>query len=220
MTELTPGKIVIMDYERLSRDALPAACAQLAGADPYLAELVARNGVPPLWSRRPGFATLVQLIIEQQVSLASAAAVYARLKERLATVTPAGLLALSDAALLQCGFSRQKSRYCRLLAQTLVEGRWRLADMHRAPGQQAFEQLTAQTGIGPWTAQVYLLMALRHPDIWPLGDVALIRQFEKVMPVKSMESRRAKRRIRQWSPWRSVAARLLWHDYLIERNRA
>jgi len=209
-----------MDYERLSRDALPRACAMLAARDPQLAALVERNGVPPLWSRRPGFATLIQLILEQQVSLASAAAVYARLRARLTRVTPADFLTLSDGALLDCGFSRQKTRYGRLLARSLNDGDWRLADLHRAPRRQAFDQLTAQTGIGPWTAQVYLLMALRHPDVWPPGDIALIRQFEKVMPVRSVHSQRALRRIRSWSPWRSVAARLLWHDYLIERNRA
>lgn len=209
-----------MDYQRLDRDALARGCESLAQRDRYLARLFERNGVPPLWSRRPGFATLVQLILEQQVSLASAAAVYGRLVKMLDSVEPACFLTLSDAQLLSCGFSRQKTRYVRLLASGLDDDAWRLRDLHRARAADARSILISQTGIGPWTADVYLLMALRHPDVWPPGDVALIRQFEQCMPVRSVESRRARLRIKSWSPWRSVAARLLWHDYLIERGRA
>ena len=209
-----------MDYQRLDRDVLLTGCESLAATDARLGVLFARNGVPPLWSRPPGFPTLVQLILEQQVSLASAAAVYQRLVDSVDRVTPALFLALSDSALLACGFSRQKTRYSRLLATNLTEGTLRLSQLHRANKDEARAQLIAQIGIGPWTADVYLLMALRHPDVWPPGDVALIRQFEQTMPVRSIDSRRARTRIKSWSPWRSVAARLIWHDYLIERGRA
>jgi DNA-3-methyladenine glycosylase II len=209
-----------MDYERLNRDTLGLACLELAQCDNRLGELHARNGVPPLWTRRPGFATLVQLILEQQVSLASAAAVYARLKTKLKRVAPAEYLRLTDKQLAACGLSRQKMRYTRLLAERLDRGDWRLRDLHRASAHDARALLIDQVGIGPWTADVYLLMALRHPDVWPPGDVALIRQFEKLMPVRSIDSRRGKQIIRDWSPWRAVAARLIWHDYLIERGRS
>lgn len=208
-----------MNYERLNRDTLATACADLAQRNEQLAELFARNGVPPLWTRRPGFATLVQLILEQQVSLASAAAVYARLKKKLPRVAPAEYLRLTDKQLAACGLSRQKMRYTRLLAERLDRGDWRLRDLHRAPAEDARALLIDQVGIGPWTADVYLLMALRHPDVWPPGDVALIRQFEQVMPVRSIDSRRGKKIIRDFAPWRAVAARLIWHDYLIERGR-
>ncbi|MFK7885544.1 MAG: DNA-3-methyladenine glycosylase [Gammaproteobacteria bacterium] len=208
-----------MNYERLNRDTLAVACRDLARQDDRLGELLARNGVPPLWSRRPGFATLVQLILEQQVSLASAAAVYTRLKKKLKRVAPADYLHLGDKQLAACGLSRQKMRYTRLLAERLHRGDWRLRDLHRATAEDARALLMDQIGIGPWTADVYLLMALRHPDVWPPGDVALIRQFEQVMPVRSIDSRRGKQIIRDWSPWRAVAARLIWHDYLIERGR-
>lgn len=209
-----------MDYRRLDRESLLEGCHALADGDARLRELFVRNGAPPLWSRRPGFATLVQLILEQQVSLASAAAVYRRLREVVDRMTPIAFLALSDDTLLSCGFSRQKTRYVRLLATNLQDKQWRLADLHRATEDEARALLVAQIGIGPWTADVYLLMALRHPDVWPPGDIALIRQFEKLMPMRSIDSRRAVQRIRQWSPWRAVAARLIWHDYLIERGRA
>lgn len=209
-----------MTYRPLDREAMGAGCRELAQMDDVLAELYERNGQPPMWTRPRGFATLVQLILEQQVSLASAAAVYARLEKVLPRMGPAQYLALSDDQLKGCGLSRQKMRYTRLLAQRLSEGSWRLADLHRASVEEARGMLTSLTGIGPWTADVYLLMAMRHPDVWPPGDVALIRQFEKVMPVRSIESRRSVARIRSWSPWRAVAARLIWHDYLIERNRA
>jgi DNA-3-methyladenine glycosylase II len=208
-----------MDYPMLDAASLQQGTRALAGRDAALGELVARNGVPPLWARPRGFATLVQLILEQQVSLASAAAVYRKLRGRIARVTPAAFLQLDDAALQACGFSRQKMRYCRLLAEGLVARRWRLGHVHRAPAASAREMLMAQTGIGAWTADVYLLMALRHPDVWPPGDVALIRQFEETMPVRRIDSRRAQSIIRSWRPWRSVAARILWHEYLRARGR-
>ncbi|MEO1575110.1 MAG: DNA-3-methyladenine glycosylase 2 family protein [Pseudomonadota bacterium] len=209
-----------MTYPTLNREAVAQGCRVLAQQDEVLAELYQRNGVPPMWTRPRGFATLVQLILEQQVSLASAAAVYAKLENVLSRVAPAEYLALSDETLRSCGVSRQKIRYTRLLAEKLQRGEWRLSDLHRAPADDARTMLTSLTGIGPWTADVYLLMAMRHPDVWPPGDVALIRQFEKVMPVRSIDSRRSVARIRSWAPWRAVAARLIWHDYLIERNRA
>lgn len=208
-----------MDYARLDKESLRIATQALARRDVALGALVARNGVPPLWSRPPGFATLVQLILEQQVSLASAAAVYRKLKATLPRVTPTGFHALTDATLRECGFSRQKIRYCRALAEQLVRRKWRLQDLHRAPTADSRAQLMAQIGIGAWTADVYLLMALRHPDVWPPGDVALIRQFEQSLPVRKISSRRSQQIIRSWQPWRSVAARILWHEYLRARNR-
>lgn len=208
-----------MDYRRLDRDTLREGALALAASDAHLAALVERNGVPPLWARPTGFATLVQLILEQQVSLASAAAVYRKLRKRLPRVTPAGFAALSDRSLRACGFSRQKMRYCRALADSLIAGDFKLAALHRAPAGEAHAMLTAQLGIGAWTADVYLLMALRHPDVWPPGDVALIRQFETSLPVRSIDSRRARGIIRSWQPWRSVAARILWHEYLAVRDR-
>lgn len=212
--------LLSMTYTRLNREAVALGCEELAARDEQLAQLYKRNGEPPMWMRPRGFATLVQLILEQQVSLASAAAVYAKLKVMLPRVAPAPFLQLSEARLRACGFSRQKIRYTRLLAEGLRDKHWRLADLHRAPREEARTMLTALTGIGPWTADVYLLMAMGHPDVWPPGDVALIRQFEKVMPMRSIDSRRSAQRIESWAPWRSVAARLIWHDYLIERNRA
>ena len=209
-----------MTYTRLNRETVEQGCRELAQRDEVLATLFERNGVPPMWTRPTGFATLVQLILEQQVSLASAAAVYARIRALLPRMTPRTYLDLGEARLRSCGVSRQKIRYTRLLAEGLAQGDWRLADVHRASAEGARVALTALTGIGPWTADVYLLMAMRHPDVWPPGDVALIRQFEKVMPMRSIDSRASVRRIRNWSPWRAVAARLIWHDYLIERKRA
>ncbi|MEM6638495.1 MAG: DNA-3-methyladenine glycosylase 2 family protein [Pseudomonadota bacterium] len=208
-----------MTYVRVDRDTLRAGCEVLAQRDEVLRALLERNGVPPLWDRPTGFPTLVQLILEQQVSLDSAAAVYARLKTELSRVTPKRVLLLSDEAFRSCGVSRQKSRYIRLLAEQIDKKVFRLSDLHRAEASRARAMLISLTGIGPWTADVYLLMAMRHPDVWPPGDVALIRQFEKCMPVRSIESRRSVQRIQSWSPWRAVAARLIWHDYLIERGR-
>ena len=209
-----------MTYEPLDREAIVLGCRELAQRDDVFAALFQRNGVPPLWTRPRGFVTLVQLILEQQVSLASAEATYQRLRKAMRRITPKAYLAMTDEALRECGVSRQKIRYTRLLAEQIESGDLRLRQLHRMDKAQARARLTALTGIGPWTADVYLLMAMRHPDVWPPGDVALIRQFEKCMPVRSIESRRSVKRIVSWAPWRAVAARLLWHDYLIERNRA
>ncbi len=209
-----------VDYQRLDRKTLEAGARRLARGDKELRALIAANGYPPLWARRPGFGTLVQIILEQQVSLDSAAAVYAKLSALVPSMTPANFLRLGDEALRRCGFSRQKARYCRELAARLASGRLRLRDIHRGSASRARELLLEQIGIGDWTADVYLLMVLRHPDVWPPGDIALIRCFDEIKPRSVTRSPTAvNAAIESWRPYRSVAARILWHQYLKRRNR-
>ena len=206
-----------MNYARLTRDTLATACTELADRDRTLRTLLARNGLPPMWTRRPGYATLVQLILEQQVSLDSARATYARLQRTARTVTPAALLALDATALRQIGFSRQKARYVHALSRQIEDGELNLRTLARTSAEEARGTLLSILGVGPWTADVYLLMALRHPDVWPPGDVALEQAFAEH---KTPRSERGRERIlNRWRPWRSVAARVLWHDYLAQRGR-
>jgi len=192
----------------------------LAEADADLGEVVARHGSPPLWGREPGFPTLLRIILEQQVSLASARATYERLLTAIPTLTPAALLNLDDAALRTAGFSRQKASYARDLARSLADRTLDLVDLESKSDDDARLELTRLRGIGTWSADIYLLMALRRSDIWPRSDLALATA---ALEVKRLDRRPApdelERLATRWRPWRAVAARILWHHYLSTRRR-
>jgi DNA-3-methyladenine glycosylase II len=205
----------------LNNASLTAAVDELAARDADLAGIVARFGPPPLWDREPGFATLVHLILEQQVSLASAAAAFDRLRAVADPLTPARFLGLTDAELLAIGFSRQKARYGRALAEAIETGALDLAALHASDDDTVHRALQSVPGIGPWTSTIYLLMVLGRPDVWPVGDIALAAA---VGEVKGLDRRPEPEEMAQlgeaWRPWRSVAARLFWHDYLGRRGRS
>ena len=204
---------------RLDRALLRRAVAELAARDPDLAAVRRSFGVPPLWARRPGFSALVRIILEQQVSLASARAAFERLRGAVDRLTPRAFLELDAATLRRVGFSRQKAGYCRALAEEIVGGRLRLADLARMDDESAHERLTRLPGVGRWTADIYLLMALGRPDVWPRGDLALARAAQRVkgLPRRPDDDELAAM-AEAWRPWRAAAARLLWHDYLSRRR--
>lgn len=191
----------------------------LTRRDPDLAAIVRAYGPPPMWGRRPGFATLIHIILEQQVSLASARAAFRRLQAAINPVTPRRLLTLTDAQLKQIGFSWQKTVYARHLATAIVEGRFRpqaLASLHDDAVREALVELK---GIGHWTADIYLLMCLRRPDIWPSGDLALAVAAQKAKRLAERPGPHDLLTLAEgWRPWRAVAARILWHAYLSERR--
>jgi DNA-3-methyladenine glycosylase II len=188
--------------------------------DEQLAAVVKTYGQPPLWVREPGFASLVYIILEQQVSLASARATFARLKTAVNPLTPRRFLKLTDGELLGVGFSRQKTLYTRLLAESLSRRYFNLRDLHQLHDDSARKMLIAFKGIGRWTADIYLLSALRRPDIWPTGDLALATA---VQDVKGLRRRPSPEHLEAlsapWRPWRAVAARLFWHAYLSKRGQ-
>lgn len=188
----------------------------LAECDEDLAGILKTFGLPPFWQRDPGFPTLVYLILEQQVSLASAKAAYQRLLAAAgAPLHPQRFLKLDGRALKRIGFSRQKAGYCRLLAQSIHERRLNLEDLAQLDDEAAHTELVRIKGIGPWTADVYLLMALRRPDVWPVGDLALQKAVRRVKRLRKHPAPERLEKIGEaWRPWRAVAARLLWHDYL------
>ena len=207
-----------MTIKPLNERSLAAACRELS-ADPHLRVVHESYGVPPLWDREPGFSTLLQIILEQQVSLASAKACFDKLTAWLGNVTPEGLLSMSDAELKAVGFSRQKTAYARHLSEALLEKRLQLDRLHLLSDAQVKERLIKLKGIGEWTSDIYLLMALLRPDVMPKGDIALHSAWHRLSGESKPSSDEFLVIAERWKPFRSVAARLLWHFYLSTRRK-
>jgi len=199
----------------LTRPGLRRASRALAARDPDLARVLEQFGTPPLWEREPGFPTLVLIILEQQVSLASAQAAFTRLLARASPLTPQSFLALDDATLRAAGFSRQKAAYGRHLAALVEAGALDLGALARAGDEEARAELLKVKGVGPWTADIYLLRALMRPDVWPTGDLALAVAAHEVKRLPARPTYAQLDDLAQsWRPFRAVAARLLWNYYL------
>lgn len=197
--------------ERLQARGIRYLCRR----DADLARVVETHGPPPIWSRPQGFATLLFIILEQQVSLASARACYEKLLATVRRLTPRTFLKLDDRTLLAIGFSRQKRDYCRGLAQAVLSRGIDLGEVARLDDDEARTRLMALKGVGRWTADIYLMMALMRMDVWPVGDLALATAAQKVKRLRTRpDPERLETLGRSWRPWRSVAARILWHDYL------
>ena len=204
---------------RLTTCSLGRAVDALVSVDPDLARVVSAFGHPPLWERPPGFPTLVYIVLEQQVSLASARAAFDRLAAA-GPVTPDFFLRLSDQELLAIGFSRQKASYCRGLATALASAELDLSAIDELDDQEARAALLQLKGIGPWTADIYLLMALLRPNIWPIGDLALVQALQEVKELDRRPTAAEALAIAElWQPWRAAAARILWHWYLSTPRR-
>jgi DNA-3-methyladenine glycosylase II len=186
-------------------------CDHLATTDPHLAAIIQNNGYPPFWSRENTFETLVHVILEQQVSLASALSA-------LNKVTPARLLMLTDEELKACYFSRQKTTYVKYLAEALLSGQLNLTELEELHDEEVRTQLTALKGIGNWTADIYLLMVLHRTDIFPIGDLAIVNAFKRLKQLPTTTTKDELVVLAEtWRPLRSVAAMLLWHYYLSPR---
>lgn len=191
---------------------------RLAKTDEHLAFVVDRYGPPPLWDRPQGFETLLQIILEQQVSLASAKACFDKLQKRLKRVTPQRLLALDDVEMKRVGFSRQKTAYARHLAEALVNKTFDLADLCNRIDRDVKAELMQLKGVGEWTSDIYLLMALLRPDVMPKGDIALHTAWHNLSGGPRPTSEEFLVVAERWKPYRSVAARILWHFYLSEKD--
>lgn len=202
----------------LTTRKLATACRSLAAGHPIFARVHAKYGTPPLWDREPGFATLLQIILEQQVSLASAKACFDKLAAFVGNVTPDSLLSLDDGELRAIGFSRQKTAYARHLSEAVLRGHIDLDSLHELPDAEVKAELTKLKGIGEWTSDIYLLMALLRPDVMPKGDIALHAAWQKLSGRPKPVSDEFLAVAEQWRPFRSVAARLLWHFYLSEKR--
>jgi len=173
-----------------------------------------------LWGRRPGFPALVRIILEQQVSLAAALSLYRRLVRHLGGMTPPLMHAMGEAGLREFGLTRQKARYCHGLAVQVMDKGLDLSRVAKLPDDAGRSILLSVPGLGPWSVDIYYLMALRRPDVWPEGDLALASALRDVKRMRDVPTREMQREIAAaWSPWRSVAARLLWAHYLEARGK-
>ncbi len=190
------------------------AVRALSRKHPPLGAIARQYGTPALRLRRPGFATLVQIILEQQVSVASGQAVYRNLKKLAGGLRAENLVQLGESKLRTAGLSRQKARYCHSLAQVVDAGELKLAALNRLDDDGCRELLMQQPGIGRWTADIYLLVAMGRPDVWPAGDLALQVAQAEILGLKSRPGHDESDELAaQWRPWRSVAARLHWLAY-------
>ena len=194
-------------------------CDKLAKKDKHLRKIITTHGYPPMWQRKPTFETLVHIILEQQVSLASAKAALVKLREKIGRITPENLLDLTDAEMKSCYFSRQKMIYARQLASVIVNGELSLKKIQKSPDDEIRNELKKIKGIGDWTVDVFLVMALQRTDIFPVGDLAVVQSLKKVKQLPHGVTKEEILLIAEsWKPHRSVAAMILWHNYLRQKR--
>ena len=194
-------------------------CDQLAKKDKDLRAIIKEHGYPPMWTRPATFQTLILTILEQQVSLASAFAAFKKLRARIGYVTPAKILSLSDEDLRSCYFSRQKIVYARELANAIQSKSLQLKKLEQAHEEEVRLTLKAIKGIGDWTVDVYLMHALQRTDLFPLGDIALVNSLKTVKKLPKDISKEKMLAIAEaWRPNRTIAAMILWHDYIKKRG--
>lgn len=190
-------------------------CDKLAALDSDLAMIINTHGYPPMWTRPNNFESLVHIILEQQVSLASALAALHKLRDRLEQITPESFLTLTDEELKACYLSRQKTIYTRALAAALSERRLDLVLLEKLPDEDVRAELIKLKGIGNWTIDVYLMFALQRTDIFPVGDLAAVNALMRVKKFPAGTSKESLHEIAtDWKPYRTVATMLLWHLYL------
>ena len=193
---------------------LDTALAALANADPRFAALVAKAGRPPLRRRADGFAGLAAIIVAQQLSTASANAIWGRLAAAFNPLEPAAILRARPARLKRLGLSAPKIRTLKAIARAVVRGELALTALDKLSADQAHAALTVVHGIGPWTADIYLLSALGHADAWPAGDLALQEAAKVAFALPARPTAKEMHVLAErWRPWRAVAARVLWTYY-------
>ena len=198
---------------------LVTICNRLAKKDDVIKSIIEQYGYPPFWNRRASFETLVHIILEQQVSLASAKAALTQLKEKVGSVTPPKILLLSDAALKTCYFSRQKIVYTRCLAQAVIDGEITISKLENLPDEEIRAALTKIKGIGNWTVDVFLMMVLHRTDLFPTGDIALMNSVKHIKQLPSQTSKESILELaEQWRPYRTVAAFIFWYAYIKRKN--
>ncbi|WP_372424210.1 DNA-3-methyladenine glycosylase family protein [Salinarimonas chemoclinalis] len=210
-----------MDARLDSEERLREGLAELVARDPALARAVAEGSVPALRTRPEGFAGLAWIVIGQQVSVASAAAINARLEAALPEMTADALRAASDETLRAVGLSRPKIRTLRAVAEAVASGALPFADLGAMPADDARARLVAVHGIGPWTADIYLLFCLGHADAFAAGDLALQEAARMIYGLEARPDAKALAAMAEaWRPWRGVAAKLLWAHYRRLTGRA
>ena len=199
----------------LNKDRLATAARQLGNRIPEFKNILDHFGVPPLWDRPSGFSTMLYIILEQQVSLTSAKATFEKLSDKMGLIKPKDFLSLNETELKAVGFSWQKTKYCRIVARKIIDGDLNLDLFEEITDKEVKEKLMTIKGIGHWTSDIYLLMVLLRPDVWPHGDRALAVAAYEVFEMDNIpDYSTLQKRAISWKPFRSVAARILWHHYL------
>ena len=174
-------------------------------------------GIPPNWQRPQGFISLSRIILEQQVSLASAEAHFKKLNSYLPKFSPVEILKLTDKEMRDCQISRQKAKYLRALALAVINKEVIFDELPQMSPEEVRKKLTHIKGIGNWTTDIYLMFCLQSKDVFPLGDIALITTIKELTRVKTKEG--IIRLTQKWKPLRSLAAYFLWYYYLKKRKR-
>jgi DNA-3-methyladenine glycosylase II len=207
------------EESRFHKANFSSLCDLLSKKDQHLKAIISQYGYPPMWTRPASFSTLIHIILEQQVSLASAKAAFVKLKEKIGTITPQKLLVLTDAEMRACYFSRQKTIYARHLSAGFFSKQLNLKKLSLLPDEKIREELKRIKGIGDWTVDIYLLFALQRTNIFPTGDLAMINAFKEI---KKLEKQISKEEIvalsENWKPHRSIGTILLWHYYIQKRG--
>ncbi|WP_182870826.1 DNA-3-methyladenine glycosylase family protein [Rhodopirellula sp. JC639] len=204
----------------MTKKSLAEGAVRLAETDPVLRKIHRRFGPPPLLRRAATYATFVHIILEQQVSVESAKATFDRLNDACRNdPSPRAVRDLGDERLRQLGFSRQKARYALALADACLAGEFEIAALSRWDDETVRSQIVAQLGLGDWSADVYLMMALQRPDVLPLGDLALVKGIQEVDQTEYPSRQQIAERAESWRPLRSIATRMVWQWYVHQRGR-
>lgn len=204
----------IADQAELAR-----AIQRLTAREPVFGRLIALTGPPGLRTGEPGFRGLIRIIVEQMISLKAAAAIWARMEDQLSPLEPESLSRRRVASLRKAGLSTAKANAIRTIAKAVAQGALDLEAIAHAPDEEAMARLTAFPGIGPWTAEIYLLFCLGRADIWPAGDVALQHAVHVALGLEKRPDARAMRDLAEsWRPWRGPAALVFWNYYRHLRN--
>lgn len=208
---------VPLPYGALDRRSFPLYAGALAARFPEFEDVLSRSGLPGFWRRSAGIESLFRIILEQQISFLAARSLAGRVSGSLGGLTAGRVYGAGQDGLRSLGLSRQKARYCHELARAVVERRLSVAGLARMSDGDAIEALCAQPGIGPWSAAIYLMSALKRIDVWAPGDLALKRGVEDLFAGEDVAS--LAQTGDRWHPWRAVAARLVWHHYRCNLTR-
>jgi len=199
---------------------LDIGLAALGQIDPRYVPIIAKAGRPPLRRRPHGYSGLAAVIVSQQLSTASAGAIWARLTTAFDPFEPAALLRARPARLARLGLSGAKIRSLKAIARAIEHGKLNLAKLVDMPAESAHAALTALHGVGPWTADIYLLACLGHADAWPAGDLALQEAARIAFALPARPNAKDMQALAErWRPWRAVAARVLWTYYRTVKGR-
>ena len=204
----------------MTPDDLANAARRLAKLDPTLGRIYDDHGPPPLWQRPANFSTFVRIVLEQQVSLASAKSSYDRLVAACGgRVSATAIAQLSPETLAAAGLSRQKSRYITGLAEAVLARRFSVAGLADRDDEDVRTRITSLLGFGNWSADIYLIMALMRPDVLPTGDLGLVKGLAEAANEPGLDLPTMMERAERWRPYRSVATRMIWQLYLVRRGK-